>query len=151
MPLPHPFRLVYRAFDRIDFDPRKSDEIFVHRGFDMAYVARIFPGTVLEREDTRPYAEKDIRHWENCSEMCSSWCISVRADTAALSRPGRPNHMTASDGMNLHIEPETRSERPLGRIDRSRFGQRHPDDREQRPVITQAAWDATKLAVFQPR
>ena len=58
MSLPRPFRLVYRSFDRIDFDPRKSDEIFAHRGFDLAYVARIFPGTVLEREDTRSYAEK---------------------------------------------------------------------------------------------
>ena len=49
--------------------------------------------------------------------------------------------MTASDGMSLHIEPAARfdaSERPLGRIDRSRLGQRHPDDREMRPVVTPA-------------
>ncbi len=58
--------------------------------------------------------------------------------------------MTAPDGMNLHIEPTTH-ERPLGRIDRSRLGQRHPDDRELRPVITQGDWDATKLGILRDR
>jgi len=57
MPPPQPFRLVYRAFDRIRFDPRKSDEVLADRGFDLAYVSRMFPGYVLEREDTWPYAE----------------------------------------------------------------------------------------------
>jgi len=54
---PRRFELVYRSFDRIDFDPRKSDEILNTRGFDLAFVARIFPGRVLEREDTRGYRE----------------------------------------------------------------------------------------------
>jgi uncharacterized DUF497 family protein len=54
---PRPFRVVYRAFDRIGFDPRKSGEVFAERGFDLGYVSRIFPGYVLEREDTRPYSE----------------------------------------------------------------------------------------------
>ena len=59
--------------------------------------------------------------------------------------------MTASDGMNLHIERAARTERPEGRIDRSRLGQRHPDDHELRPVITQADWNATKLAILRDR
>ena len=54
---PRPFRLVYRAFPEIEFDPAKSDEIFELRGFDLAYVSRMFPGYVLEREDTRWYSE----------------------------------------------------------------------------------------------
>lgn len=54
-PPPRPFRLVYRAFDRIEFDPGKSDEVLEARGFDLGYVSRIFPGYVLEREDTRGY------------------------------------------------------------------------------------------------
>jgi hypothetical protein len=54
---PRPFRLVYRAFGEITFDPAKSDAIFELRGFDLAYVSRIFPGTVLERRDTRSYSE----------------------------------------------------------------------------------------------
>lgn len=54
---PRPFRAVYRAFDRIGWDPRKSDEVLADRGFDLGYVSRMFPGHVLEREDARPYAE----------------------------------------------------------------------------------------------
>jgi uncharacterized DUF497 family protein len=50
-PPPRPFRLVYRAFDRIEFDPAKSDAVFDLRGFDLAYARRVFPGYVLERED----------------------------------------------------------------------------------------------------
>ena len=57
MPPIQPFRPVYRAFARISYDPRKSDEVLVERGFDLGYVSRMFPGYVLEREDTRPYAE----------------------------------------------------------------------------------------------
>lgn len=57
MPPLQPFRIVYRAFDQIGFDPRKSDEVLAERGFDLGYVSRIFPGYVLEREDTRPYRE----------------------------------------------------------------------------------------------
>jgi uncharacterized DUF497 family protein len=56
-PAPRPFRLVYRAFERIEFDPAKNDEVFERRGFDLAYVSRVFPGYVLEREDTRDYPE----------------------------------------------------------------------------------------------
>jgi uncharacterized protein len=57
MPPPRSFRWVYRDFDWIDYDPAKSDEIFDLRGFDLAHVARIFPGHVLEREDARRYRE----------------------------------------------------------------------------------------------
>jgi uncharacterized DUF497 family protein len=57
MPPQRPFRLVYREFDRITFDPRKSDEVLAERGFDLAFIATIFPGVVLEREDTRGYNE----------------------------------------------------------------------------------------------
>ena len=54
---PQAFRLVYRAFDRIEFDPAKSSEVFEERGFDLGYVSRIFLGYVLERPDTRTYRE----------------------------------------------------------------------------------------------
>ena len=56
-PKPRPFRLVYRAFERIEFDQAKNDEVFEGRGFDLGYVGRLFPGYVLERQDTRPYPE----------------------------------------------------------------------------------------------
>ena len=56
-PKPQAFRLVYRAFERFEFDPAKSAEILEARGFDLAYIRRIFPGYVLERQDTRPYPE----------------------------------------------------------------------------------------------
>ena len=46
-----------RAFERIEFDQAKSDEVFEGRGFDLGYVGRLFPGYVLERQDTRPYPE----------------------------------------------------------------------------------------------
>jgi uncharacterized DUF497 family protein len=53
MPKLRPLRLVYRAFDRIEFDLVKSEMVLEERGFDLAYASRIFPGYVLEREDTR--------------------------------------------------------------------------------------------------
>lgn len=59
---PQPFRLVYRAFDQIEFDPAKSDEVFEARGFDLAYASRVFPGYVLEQEDTREdYGERRFK------------------------------------------------------------------------------------------
>ena len=54
---PRPFRLAYRRFRIIEYDPVKSDEVLDLRGFDLAYVSRMFPGYVLEREDTRSYGE----------------------------------------------------------------------------------------------
>lgn len=61
-PPPRPFRLVYRAFDRFEFDPAKSDAVFELRGFDLAYARQMFPGYVLEREDTREgYGETRYR------------------------------------------------------------------------------------------
>ena len=61
-PPSRPFRLVYRAFDTFEFDPAKSDEVFELRGFDLAYARRVFPGYVLEREDTREgYGETRFR------------------------------------------------------------------------------------------
>jgi uncharacterized DUF497 family protein len=49
--------LVWREFDGIGFDPSKSDEVLAARGFDLAFISHMFPGFVLEREDTRPYPE----------------------------------------------------------------------------------------------
>ena len=61
-PPPRPFRLVYRTFDAFEFDPAKSEEVFEVRGFDLAYARRVFPGYVLEREDTREdYGEPRFR------------------------------------------------------------------------------------------
>jgi uncharacterized DUF497 family protein len=54
---PPPYRRVYRRFAAVEFDPVKSDEVLAERGFDLSYVARVFPGFVLEREDTRRYNE----------------------------------------------------------------------------------------------
>ena len=56
-PPPRQFRLVYRAFETVEFDPAKSDEVFEARGFDLGFISRIFPGYVLEREDTLGYDE----------------------------------------------------------------------------------------------
>ena len=56
-PPPRPFRLVYRAFDSVEFDEVKSAEIMDLRGFDLGYISRIFPGYVLERQHTRAYTE----------------------------------------------------------------------------------------------
>ena len=58
---PRPYRPVFRAFDRIIFDQGKSDMVYDERDFDLAYVSRIFPGFVLEREDNRPYGETRYR------------------------------------------------------------------------------------------
>ena len=60
-PQPRPFRLVYRSFSRSTFDPAKNDEVFELRGFDLAYVSRIFPGYVLEREDSRDHPSRDTK------------------------------------------------------------------------------------------
>ncbi len=57
-PPPKPFRVVYRSFDRVEFDQAKSDEVFDIRGFDLGFISRIFPGYVLEREDSRGYTEQ---------------------------------------------------------------------------------------------
>ncbi|MSP02219.1 MAG: BrnT family toxin [Acetobacteraceae bacterium] len=57
MASPRPFRLVWREFDRIGYDPRKSDDVLADREFDLAFISHMFPGFVLEREDTRPYRE----------------------------------------------------------------------------------------------
>jgi uncharacterized DUF497 family protein len=57
MAAPRPFRLVWREFDQIGFNPSKSDEELAARGFDLAFISHMFPGFVLEREDTRPYRE----------------------------------------------------------------------------------------------
>lgn len=35
------------------FDPGKRGEVFEARGFDLGLISRIFPGYVVEREDTR--------------------------------------------------------------------------------------------------
>lgn len=50
---PPPFRLVYRSFEAVEFDPAKSDEVFEARGFDLGFISCIFPGYVLERGDAR--------------------------------------------------------------------------------------------------
>ena len=55
---PRPFRLTYRDFQTVEYDPVKNDEVFELRDFDLPYVSRMFPGYVLEREDTRRYGEQ---------------------------------------------------------------------------------------------
>ena len=61
-PPPRPFRLIYRAFEAFEFDPAKSEQVFEERGFDLAYASRLFPGYVLEREDTREdYGERRFK------------------------------------------------------------------------------------------
>ena len=53
---------MHRDFDAFEFDPAKSDAVFALRGFDLAYARRVFPGYVLEREDTREgYDERRFR------------------------------------------------------------------------------------------
>ena len=62
MPPPRGFRLVYREFKRVEFDPAKSAEVFAERGLDLGYVSRAFPGHVLEQEDTQGgYGERRFR------------------------------------------------------------------------------------------
>ena len=53
VPPPKVFRLVYRSFERFQFDDDKSAEVEADRGFDLNYATEIFPGYVLERQDTR--------------------------------------------------------------------------------------------------
>ena len=61
-PPPRPFRLVYRAFEGVEFSPAKSREVLDLRGFDLAFASYVFPGYVLEREDTREnYGERRLR------------------------------------------------------------------------------------------
>ena len=61
-PPPRPFRFVYRSFERVEFDPAKSEQVFEERGFDLGYASRLFPGYVLEREDTREnYGERRFK------------------------------------------------------------------------------------------
>ena len=55
---PRSYRRVYRTFGAIDFDPVKSDAVLAERGFDLAYIARVFLGIVLERQDTRRYNKR---------------------------------------------------------------------------------------------
>jgi hypothetical protein len=81
---PRPFRLVYRSFDEITFDPTKSDEIFELRGFDLAYVSRMFPGMVLERADTRSYSDSAIRPSAMCRARCFSSSITRRGGACRL-------------------------------------------------------------------
>lgn len=57
MASPRSFCMVYRTFDRIGYDPTKSDEILARHGFDLGFIARILPGFFIEREDTRGYDE----------------------------------------------------------------------------------------------
>ena len=87
-PPPRPFRLVYRAFRQIDFDPAKSDEVFEARGFDLAYDAQVFPGYVLEREDTRDHPEP---RWQAIGELMGEVFFLVYA----RPRPGTCRLITA--------------------------------------------------------
>ncbi len=40
---------------------------------------------------------------------------------------------------------------PPGRIDPSRMGKKDPNDKERRPVITAADWEATRLGLEADR
>lgn len=84
MPPPHPFQLVYRTFGEITFDPAKSDEIFELRGFDLAYVSRMFPGMVLERPDTRSYSERRYQAIGNVLGEVFFVVYTRRGDTCRL-------------------------------------------------------------------
>jgi uncharacterized DUF497 family protein len=53
VPPPTFFRLVYRSFDHIVFDHDKNDEVYAAQGFDLEHASKVFPGYVLERQDTR--------------------------------------------------------------------------------------------------
>lgn len=87
-PPPRPFRLVYRSFEQVGFDPAKSEEVFELRGFDLAYVAQIVPGYVLEREDTRDHPE---RRWQVIGDVLGE----VFFVEYARSRPGSCRLITA--------------------------------------------------------
>ncbi len=79
-----PFRLVYRSFDQIEFDTAKNDEVFELRGFDLAYVSRLFPGYVLEREDTPVLIRSaDTKSSVRCWARCSWWSTLANAAPAA--------------------------------------------------------------------
>ena len=87
-PPPRPFRLVHRSFARVTFDPAKSDQVFALRGFDLGYVSRLFPGYVLEREDTRDHPE---RRWQAIGGVLGEVFFVVYA----RPRPGTCRLITA--------------------------------------------------------
>ncbi len=80
---PRPFQLVWREFDRIGIDPRKSEEVLADRGFDLEFVSRIFPGYVLEREDTRPYSE---RRYQAIGELLGTIYVVVYTRSGRIGR-----------------------------------------------------------------
>ncbi len=57
VPPPSPFRMVFRSFERFEFDEKKNAEVLEARAFDLGYVTQMFPGYVLERRDTRVISE----------------------------------------------------------------------------------------------
>lgn len=95
-PPPRPYRLVYRAFDQFEFDPAKSEEILEGRGFDLAYARRVFPGYVLEREDTRGYSE---RRFQVIGEVMGDVLVVVYT-----SRGGACRLITAWPAEGLELE-----------------------------------------------
>jgi uncharacterized DUF497 family protein len=82
-PPPRLYRLVYRDFDRFEFDPTKSEEVFENRSFDLAYARRVFPGYVLEREDTRRYSE---RRFQVIGEVLGDVLVVVYAPRGGACR-----------------------------------------------------------------
>jgi uncharacterized DUF497 family protein len=57
VPPPSPFRMVFRSFERFEYNEKKNAEVLEMRAFDLSYVTQMFPGHVLERRDTRVSSE----------------------------------------------------------------------------------------------
>ncbi len=149
----HPFRLVYRSFDRVVYDRVKSDNIFTLRGFDLDCAGHVFPGYVLERAATHHPAEARFlvlgetggmvlllaytRLGRTCRLM-TGW-VATQPEAALWFHPYEPH------------EPDPRSLR--GRFDVRRLGTAHPDDAETRPVLAPGDLAATQaeLAVLRER
>ncbi len=152
MPPPQPYRIAYRTFDRVSYDPRKSDEVLADRGFDLGYVSRMFPGYVLEREDTRPYAET---RYQAIGEVLGDLYAVVytrSGGTCRLITAWGPNNMKEKSGTPPCDEGlvwADLSDPNRGRIDPSRMGKHHPrDPAEFGSPVTEADVAAT-LALFE--
>jgi uncharacterized DUF497 family protein len=156
VPPPRPFRLVHRSFRRIEFDPAKSEEVFELRGFDLAYVSRLFPGYVIEREDTRDLPEP---RYQAIGELLGEVFFVVyarRGDTpAASSRPGSRSRTSGSSGMtsraDRRIVAADLSDPARGRFDQARAGRPDPRDREPRPEATPEDVEATRAELDEPK
>lgn len=151
---PRAFRLIYRSFEHIEFDPAKSDEVFEARGFDLGYVSRIFPGYVLEREDSRPYSEPRFQVIGELSNELYFVVYTPRGRAAVSSRHGLRNPATGSFGMTSRAKRTVRadlSDPNRGRFDPARIGRPNPNDTEPRPVVSDEDFEATRAELDELR